>query len=386
MKIAYISSAFLADCDLPLLRELRLCGHEVIYFLMVSPSSRQGTVINMPGLYPHGELVPAREYPALRHLKSYLPLSQIHVVNMPKAHDWALSSLKAVWELYHYIRQHDFDVVHVTSPLRYGSFALYALRGKMVMTMHDPLPHSGDTGKMNIFHRNIAFCFVKNFIILSSRLREEFIRVHHLEKKKVFVTGLSSYEILAQTEPEEMALPKKYILFAGSINPHKGIKYLCEAMKTVHEKHPDTSLVIAGRGKFDFDVTAYAADLPIEVINRYVTDGELVTLIGGAQMVVCPYTDATQSGVILSSFALGKPVLATDTGALADMFVSGKHGMLVPPRDSGAIAEAVDAMLAPGVLEEMADNIKYEFSKGERSWARIARKTIEVYREIAYKK
>ncbi len=384
MKIAYISHSSLADCDLPLLRELRLCGHEVIYFLVVSPTTRQGTVINIPVLYPKGGLVPARKYPSLSGLKAWLPMSQIYVVNMPKAHDWVPSSLHAVNELYGYIRRHDFDVVHVTWPLRYGSFLLYRLRRRMVMTMHDPLPHSSDTGRLNRFHRSVALRMVDNFIILSERLREEFVRTYRLEKKKVYTTGLSIYESLSQTEPEELALPENYILFVGSINPHKGIKYLCEAFKELHANtHPELSLVIAGRGKFDFDIRSYTRELPVEMINRFVTDGELVSLISGARMVVCPYIDATQSGVIMSSFALNKPVIATDTGALADMFTQGRHGLLVPPRDSKAIASAVDEMLQPGTLENMAENIRRDFSEGNRSWANIARMTAEIYKETA---
>ncbi|MCD8282850.1 MAG: glycosyltransferase family 4 protein [Prevotella sp.] len=384
MKIAYISTPFLADCDLPLLRELRLLGHEVIYFLMISPSSRQGTVINLPALYPKGGLVPAREYPSLSGLKAWLPSSQIYVVNMPKAHDWAPSSLRAVNEMYVYIRRHDFDVVHVTSPLRYGSFILYRLRRHMVMTMHDPLPHSSDTGWLNRLHRSVALRRVNNFIILSERLREEFVSTYNLYNKKIFTTGLGVYESLRQTGPEELPLPENYILFAGSINPHKGIKYLCEAFKELYEAgHKELSLVVAGRGKFDFDIRQYTRELPVQVINRFVTDGELVSLISGARMVVCPYTDATQSGVIMSSFALDKPVIATDTGALADMLTSGRHGLLVAPRDSNAIASAVESMLRPGVLEKMAANIHNDFAEGSRSWANIARMTAEIYKEAA---
>ncbi|MCD7713519.1 MAG: glycosyltransferase family 4 protein [Prevotella sp.] len=383
MKIAYISHSPLADCDLPLLRALRMAGQEVIYFLMVSPSTRQGTVINMPELQPHGGLVPAREYPSLASLKAWLPMSQIYVVNMPKAHDWAPSSLRAISALCSYIRRHDFDVVHVTSPLRYGSFGLYRFRRRMVMTMHDPLPHSSDLGRLNRFHRSVAFRLVGNFIILSARLRKDFICTYHLENKRVFTTGLSVYDVLNQVQPAPMTLPEKYILFAGSINPHKGIRYLCEAMRQLNKKHENLSLVIAGRGKFDFDINAYTRELPVKVINRYVTDSELVTLIESSVAVVCPYIDATQSGVIMSSFALNKPVIATDTGALADMFVSGKHGLLVPPRDSKAIAAAVEQMMKPGIAETMAANIRQDYAEGNRSWANIARKTIEVYKAAA---
>lgn len=47
------------------------------------------------------------------------------------------------------------------------------------------------------------------------------------------------------------------------------------------------------------------------------------------QFMVCPYTDATQSGVIMSSFTFGTPVIATKVGGLPEMLGNGKYGMLV---------------------------------------------------------
>ncbi len=382
MKIAYISSAFLADCDLPLLHEMHKDGHEVHYFLQMSDSSRQATVINVPQMKPEGGLFSATEYPALAHLAQYLPLENIYVVNMPKARDWAYSSLKAVWKLYRFLKKGGFDVIHITSPLRYGTFLLYGLRRKMVLTMHDPLPHSSDMRRLNRFHRWVAFRSVRDIIILSASLKDEFARKCHVDSQNIHMSRFGIYNILHNVEPAKMDLPKKYILYAGSINPHKGIKFLCEAMRLISRKHPDLSLVIAGRGAFDFDIEAYMKDCPIQLINRFVTDGELVTLMKNSSLVVCPYIDATQSGVIMSSFALDKPVIATNVGALGEMFTDGVHGLLVEAKSGDAIAEAVDKMMQPGVLERMTASIVSDYATGPRSWTSIASETIDIYQKV----
>lgn len=382
MKIAYISSPFLSDCDLPLIAELTKKGHKVTYLLQMSPSSRQATVINVPELKTEGGLFSATEYPALDYLKNYLPLNQVLVVNMPRARDAAPSSLRAVWQTYRFIKKGKFDVVQVTRPLRYGSFLYYAFRKRMVMTMHDPLPHSSDRNRLNRLHRWVAFRAVDHFIVLSSSLREEFVEKCHLQGKEVYVSKLGAYDILTHVRPEPMNLPQKYVLFAGSINPHKGIRYLCEAMRKLKPSHPDLHLVIAGRGEFDFDIDSYVAECQITLINRFVTDGELVTLIRRSEFVVCPYTDATQSGVIMSSFAFNKPVLATNVGALGEMLADGRHGLLVPPCDSEALATAISNMLRPEMLRRMAGNIASDYSIGDRSWADIARKTVEIYNNV----
>ena len=81
----------------------------------------------------------------------------------------------------------------------------------------------------------------------------------------------------------------------------------------------------------------------------------------------------------MSAFALYKPVLATKVGALHETIADGRHGSLVTPCDSNALAEAAKALLASDTLERMSDNIRWDFSHGERAWQSIAQENIEVY-------
>ncbi len=385
MKIAYISSPYLADSDLPLLRALVASGEEVVFFLLVSPSSQQATVVNIPSLLPVAGLVAAERYPSLSALQRYLPLRQIVVVQTPVAHDWHPASLHTIVALYRHLRREHYDVVHLTSPLRYGAFLLYPLHRRMVLTMHDPLPHSSDRGSLNRLHRWLAFRMVRHFIVLSDRLREEFVRSEHLEQKNVYTTGLNIYDSLQHVAPVPLSLPERYVLFVGSIAPHKGLQYLCEAMREVQQQDSNLWLVVAGRGTFYFDIAPYTATLHMHLLHRFVSDGELVSLLRGALCVVCPYVDATQSGVVLSSLALHTPVVATTTGALPDMFVADEEGLFVPPRDSHALAEALLHMAEEGVAPTMAQHIATTRGDGQEAWAAIAAQTVAVYRHVADK-
>ena len=117
-------------------------------------------------------------------------------------------------------------------------------------------------------------------------------------------------------------------------------------------------------------------------INRFIKDEELASLIRNCTAIVCPYVDATQSGVIMSAFALNKPVIATNVGALPEMVENGRHGILIPPRDSKAIEKAVRDMMKPSVAQEMAENIQKDFSTGQHSWATIAKELGNTYKKI----
>ncbi len=380
MRIAYISSPFLADSDLPLLKELSQMA-EVDFYIMIGANSRQATLINT-SVQPCGGMFPATQYPALQRLSEFIDLGKVYVINMPKGHDWSPKNLKATWLAARFIGKRNYDVVHSTFHFRYGGFPLYMLRRNMVITMHDPIPHSSDLNRLNKLHRWVAFHAADHFIILNRQMREEFIRTCHLERKHIYEASLSIYTHLQSTVPV-MPEDSGYVLFTGSINPHKGIEYLCKAMEKVHQKMPDKRLIIAGRGKFWFDMGKYEKQGFVKVINRFVTDEELAGLMRNASVVVCPYIDATQSGVIMSAFALAKPVIATNVGALPEMLEHGRHGLIVPPRDSDALAEAIMTLVdSPEKLALMSNNIHEDYSSGTHSWHSIAQTYVDIYRQV----
>jgi glycosyltransferase involved in cell wall biosynthesis len=121
-------------------------------------------------------------------------------------------------------------------------------------------------------------------------------------------------------------------------------------------------------------------------INRYIANEELVSLLSNSITVVCPYIDATQSGVIMSAYALNKPVIATNVGGLPEMVDDGRYGFLVPPKDSQALERAIRQMIQPGVARQMSENIANDYSAGSRAWHSIASEMQEIYNTIINKR
>ena len=171
-------------------------------------------------------------------------------------------------------------------------------------------------------------------------------------------------------------------MFFGYISPYKGLEYLCEAMEEVHRQHPDVKLVIAGGGKIYFDWKPFKGKDYIILRNHFVDLPELAGLLHDCEFSVCPYKDATQSGVVQTAFSMGVPMIVTNIGALPEVVKDGQNGLVVPPCDSKALAEAIIKLLAnPQKISSMRDSIKDVWQK-EMNWEPIANEYINCYQSL----
>lgn len=152
------------------------------------------------------------------------------------------------------------------------------------------------------------------------------------------------FDYLREIQQVPTRIDAKYILFFGYISSYKGLEYLCEAMMKVHKSHPEVKLVIAGGGNIYFDWKPYK-DLDYIILrNHFVDLPELAGLLSECEFSVCPYKDATQSGVVQTAFSLGVPMLVTNVGALPDVVKDGQNGLVVPPCDSSSLVGAINTL------------------------------------------
>ena len=152
-------------------------------------------------------------------------------------------------------------------------------------------------------------------------------------------------------------------------------------MELVHKELPQLKCIIAGGGKLYFDYSKYENRDYLVLQNEYISTEKLVGLLANSLFSVCPYTDATQSGVIYSSFALKKPVVASNVGALSDAVIDECTGLLVEAKNPKALANAIVKLVQnEKLLEKMSTNIKNLFFVGKNSWSAIAQNNINIYK------
>lgn len=380
MKIAYLSVSWFADIDFSIIHAMKT-KVDPHYFLVVTPYSLKSTSVNIEKQYPVHGIFRANIYPEIEKFSGFIDMEKTYIVNL--CHN-KIKNAFVIVKLLHLLLKMKLDALHTTFYYPVIMFPLLALCKKTFLTVHDPIPHSDVTGGKDSLYRKVMFAFIKNIILLNKSQELEFIRKYKLQDKNIHISKLGVYDYLhiyGNTMSLAVDANKKYILFFGRITKYKGLDYLMPAMKIVNQTHGNIRLVVAGSCKnYYFDISEYEDCPYIEIRNRFIPDDELAPLIKNSLFVVCPYVDATQSGVVMSAFALNVPVLATDTGGLPEYVEHMKSGYIVPPKDTNALADGIKFLLDnEGVLEKQRKYIMERYETGENSWDKITDDIIRFY-------
>ena len=358
MKVAYISNLPFADADFPLVREMQRQGIDVYFFIYVSVYSHRATLVDIPEVYRKQGIFPATVYEEFKAYEGYMDMSKVFVVNSLHQSDFHPANIRTMLSLVRRIKKLGVDVVNITWPPRRNKMLLYLLRKKLVFTLHDPFPHSAKNNREFEFCRKLAFRWIPKIILLNDAQTEKFCEVYKFPRSRLFHARLGKYDCInylseksSSSQENLVGLPEslrgqKYILFFGLIAPYKGVEFLLQAFGKLQQKHPDIKLLIAGSGKLYFDESLYRGNANVALMNRYVPLAQLADLLKNALFTVCPYKDATQSGVVQTAFSMGTPIVASDVGNFAKAIENGKSGVIVPPCDvdalTGAMADLVE--------------------------------------------
>lgn len=168
---------------------------------------------------------------------------------------------------------------------------------------------------------------------------------------------------LAYGEGKKCISCKDYILYLGNILPYKGLKYLYDAICELDDLG-NVKVVVAGNGKDDV-LNKMKNDNRFIILNRYISNTELVYLVRNCRVLVCPYLAASQSGIVQTAMVFKKPIIATNVGAFSETVIDGENGYLVKPQSPAEIASAIRK-----IYNEELMPAKYSIPK-DYSWNHI---------------
>lgn len=174
------------------------------------------------------------------------------------------------------------------------------------------------------------------------------------------------------------------ILFFGRMWAYKGLDVFLDAVDLLTKRGVQHRAVVAGRGPEMTRLGARMGAMPtIEAINAYISPADTSTLFQSAAVVALPYKDATQSGVLASAFGNRRPVVASATGGIPDVVSDGVNGLLVPPGDATALADALERVLTSASLAATLGDGARQTATGSLNWDHIADGLVSTYRRLA---
>jgi glycosyltransferase involved in cell wall biosynthesis len=180
------------------------------------------------------------------------------------------------------------------------------------------------------------------------------------------------------------------ILFFGNIRPNKGYDRIPAILDKVESQVPDITAVVAGspsearfvdNGWIDETVETLRDDDRIELHNRFIPDREVGELFSRSSVVVMPYYDATSSGVAMTAYAYGTPMVATNTGDLGRMLSADGSGIVADRESDEAIGQAIIELLTDDAKRSEIRSCTRR-SRQRYSWDNVAKQTVAVYKSV----
>lgn len=270
------------------------------------------------------------------------------------------------------------DVVYSTMNDLWQPFIFPSIsRFTRVKTIHDVGIHEGNDSRFNKWWNATAFRDAEKFVVLSKKFVPQ-LQLRGISQNNITVIPHAGFDFYVRNNVDIVKRTRKQLLFFGRIDRYKGIKVLLDAMPIILQTYPDLLLTIAGNG----DMSEYSGEIEsikqnVNVINRWIKDEEVAEIVEPADVVILPYTHATQSGVIPLAYAFSKPVIATNVGGLDEQVVEGITGYIVPSHNPKAIANAVIRIYAEeGKPHEMGQKA-HQYMEENLTWESSAKRFTE---------
>jgi glycosyltransferase involved in cell wall biosynthesis len=249
----------------------------------------------------------------------------------------------------------------------------------LLLTAHDILPREARPGQRAAQRR--LYGRFDAIVAHSEHGRRRLTDELGVDPARVHVIPHGAFTHLAgdppagEEPPFQTDLP--VVLCFGLMRPYKGIDVLLEAWRGIE----GAELWIAGMPRMDISSLLAAAPPNVRFIPRFIGDRELGAYFRRADLVVLPYRQIDQSGVLFTALAFGRPLLLSDVGGFPELAGTGA-ARIVPSGEEAALHTALTELLAAPAERERMAAAALQAAAGEYSWDSIARQTLALYEHL----
>jgi glycosyltransferase involved in cell wall biosynthesis len=299
-------------------------------------------------------------------------------------------------KIFHILWNNKFETFDRTLLMLY-----YRMQGKKIaLTVHNVNQARRDNkdSALNRVTLGIQYRLTDHIFVHTQKMKSELVEEFGVEEGRVSVIPFGINNAVPHTDLTRSGARRglgigdgeKTILFFGRMRPYKGFEHLLAAYEQLTTRRSDYRLIIASEPKKGSEV--YLKQIK-EMISRvdghkrivcrieFIPDSDIELYFKAADVLVLPYKEIFQSGVMFLAYSFGLPVISADVGSFREEIIEGRTGFLCNPGDQVDLAKSIERYFASDLykdLENRRDDIK-EYAHSQHSWDVVANRTVNVY-------
>jgi phosphatidyl-myo-inositol alpha-mannosyltransferase len=349
-------------------RELQARGHEVS---ILAPCTRDEPAVDIGDveLRTFGRSVPVPT------------AGSIARISFSVWHEWRLKTM---------LENEKFDVVHIHEPLM-PMFALTASRFSPSTTIGTFHAYNEGRGKGYMFWKKVLNrgAIRLNGRIAVSEPAKQFANRYFKGDYRVVPNGLDVERFSTPLpRPTILKHDEMNMVFVGRVNePRKGLRYALGAYSLLKWQYPKLRLIVVGAGVPDRESYRIMGERSLDdvVFVGPVSDAELPSYYQHADIFLAPNTGKESFGfIIIEAMSASTPIVASNIPGFASVMTDGKEGLMVPPKDEAAMAEAIKRLIEnPGLRAQLA--VDGRATVDQYRWGQVADSVLAYYDEVREK-
>lgn len=256
-------------------------------------------------------------------------------LQMLKEHSGLCNVLHLHWIQYFYRLYDDESIDEFFYKLRIAKELNYTI----IWTVHNFVSHDSINSKKEIEIRKRLAKAVDYLLVHGLYAKNLIVQKYDISENKVYIVPHGHFashyknKISQKKARKRLNIPTRDFVFLclGNIKAYKGLDELIRIFKKIHLKHPQSTLLIAGRG-LDEGICARIknesmANDKIITHLEFIPDDEVQIFMNASNVMVLPYTNVLTSGAAILALSFCKPVIAPQKGLLPEL-INNKIGYL----------------------------------------------------------
>jgi D-inositol-3-phosphate glycosyltransferase len=277
-----------------------------------------------------------------------------------------------------------------------------ALGKKLVLTVHNVNAGRRDSNDsaLNRLTLRMQYRLADHCFVHTDGMKKELIADFQVRESAITVipfginNAVPDTDVTSTQARERLGIGpgEKAILFFGTITPYKGLEHLVAAFERLLAERSDYRLIIAGRPKNGSEKYWEAIRRTIEGMDQgrilqkieFVPDEDTELYFKAADVLILPYTEIFQSGVLFLGYSFGLPAIVADVGSMSDDVVQGKTGFVFRAGDPVDLARVIEVYFASELFKALPGRRRQirDHAEERHSWDTVGRMTQTVYEAL----